>query len=175
MPVETTGQSEGVSVSVPLSRARAASVSSLGASALGSSVCLEPHADTAEKFDLVKKSSRQNGVFPFRYGGLHFIFMPRQMQSQSLIIRKGDVSIVAATHAVSGQDYAVDETGATGVLMRHMEKDNKKAYAELFNQSSIGKKRAAAASQTDIRSAFGFGFVYSSSYSTHFFYPKFAS
>jgi hypothetical protein len=42
----------------------------------------------------------------------------------------------------------IDETGATGGLMHHMEKEHKKAYTLLYNQSSAGTKKRAATAQS---------------------------
>jgi len=157
IPSETTGQSEprpyvGVSVSIPLSRATAASISSLEASATGSSICLEPHAKTAENFDLVKKTSKNNSAPLSIWWTAFHVYAKTDAKSQEDHPKRGRQYCCCNE---CGEDYVVDITGATGGLMRHMEKDHKKAYAELFNQSTIGKRKAIVASQPDIRASFG--------------------
>jgi hypothetical protein len=159
-PVETTGQSEpqseampyvGVSVSIPLSRATAASISSLEASATrSSSIHLEPHAKTAENFELVKKTSKKSCPLSVWWSAFH-VYAKIDAKPKADHPRRGRQYCCCNE---CGEDYLVDETGATGGLMRHMEKDHKKAYAELFNQSTIGKRKAAATSQPDIRASF---------------------
>jgi hypothetical protein len=113
---------------------------------------LEPHADTAEKFDLVKKTSKLNGSPLSVWWSAFHLYAEKDAKPEQDHPKRGRQYCCCNA---CGTDYVVDETGATGVLMRHMKKDHKKAYAELFRQSSTGKKRAAAASQPDIRASLG--------------------
>jgi hypothetical protein len=156
MSIDMDGQSSptpsmGVSVSVPLSRARAASVSSLS-EASNVYVCLDPHAVTAESFELVKKSLKKMGPPISVWWSAFHLYAEIDAKPAADHPKRGRQYCCCNE---CGEDYVVDETGATGGLMRHMEKEHKKAYTVLFNQSPAGRKRAATSSQPNIREAFG--------------------
>jgi hypothetical protein len=145
----------GVSASVPLSRARVSragsGVSLASEETLGSSVCLEPHAETAEKFKLVKKISKLGSSPVSVWWSAFHLYANIDAKPPADHPRRGRQYCCCNA---CGEDYLVDDTGATGGLTRHMETAHKKAYIELFSQSTAGKKRAVVDSQPDIRDAF---------------------